>query len=197
MDLLRNKWFKALIWVLVIFLVIWVGTKISFLFQPIKVMLALIFPPLIIAGIFYYFTLGIVDALQKRVKKRGLAVLIVLLGFITILTIAVASIGPILVEQVTDFATSIPTLVIELRDQTLNLRDQLMDNRFISTWVHENTDLFDKWTNEATSYVGTVFKSVSTSVGTIFGVISSTVLIIVLVPFILVYMLLDGYKFPD
>ncbi len=118
MDLLRNKWFKALIWVLVIFLVIWVGTKISFLFQPIKVMLALIFPPLIIAGIFYYFTLGIVDALQKRVKKRGLAVLIVLLGFITILTIAVASIGPILVEQVTDFATSIPTLVIELRDQT-------------------------------------------------------------------------------
>ncbi|MGL6102177.1 MAG: AI-2E family transporter, partial [Exiguobacterium acetylicum] len=158
MELLRNKWFKALIWVLMIFLVIWVGTKISFLFQPIRVMLALIFPPLIIAGIFYYFTLGIVDALQKRVKKRGLAVLIVLLGFITILTIAVASIGPILVEQVTDFATSIPTLVVELRDQTLNLRDQLMNNRFISTWVHENTDLFDKWTNEATSYIGTVFK---------------------------------------
>jgi predicted PurR-regulated permease PerM len=196
-DLLRNKWFKALLWILTIFLVIWVGTKISFLFQPIKVMLALIFPPLIIAGIFYYFTLGIVDMLQKRVKKRGLAVLIVLLGFLGVITIAVASLGPILVEQVTDFVTSIPNLVVDLRDQTLNLRDQLMNNRFVSNWVQENTDLFDKWTNEATSYIGTLFKSVSTSVGTIFSVISSTVLIIVLVPFILVYMLLDGYKFPN
>ena len=197
MDLLRNKWFKALLWILTIFLVIWVGTKISFLFQPIKVMLALIFPPLIIAGIFYYFTLGIVDALQKRVKKRGLAVLIVLLAFVGILTLIITLIGPILVKQVTEFVTSIPNLVVELRDQTLNLRDQLMDNRFISNWVQHNTELFDEWTNEATSYIGTLFKSVSASVGTIFGVISSTVLIVVLVPFILVYMLLDGYKFPD
>ncbi|VWX35041.1 AI-2E family transporter [Exiguobacterium oxidotolerans] len=197
MDLLRNKWFKALLWILTIFLVIWVGTKISFLFQPIKVMLALIFPPLIIAGIFYYFTLGIVDALQKRVKKRGLAVLIVLLTFVGILTLIITLIGPILVKQVTEFVTSIPNLVVELRDQTLNLRDQLMDNRFISNWVQHNTELFDEWTNEATSYIGTLFKSVSASVGTIFGVISSTVLIVVLVPFILVYMLLDGYKFPD
>nr|WP_285800495.1 AI-2E family transporter [Exiguobacterium sp. s95] len=196
-DLLRNKWFKALLWILTIFLVIWVGTKISFLFQPIKVMLALIFPPLIIAGIFYYFTLGIVDALQKRVKKRGLAVLIVLLAFVGILTLIITLIGPILVKQVTEFVTSIPNLVVELRDQTLNLRDQLMDNRFISNWVQHNTELFDEWTNEATSYIGTLFKSVSASVGTIFGVISSTVLIVVLVPFILVYMLLDGYKFPD
>nr|WP_251136844.1 AI-2E family transporter [Exiguobacterium sp. s193] len=180
-----------------IFLVIWVGTKISFLFQPIKVMLALIFPPLIIAGIFYYFTLGIVDTLQKRVKKRGLAVLIVLLAFISILTLVITLLGPILVKQVTEFVTSIPDLVIELRDQTLNLRDQLMGNRFISNWVQHNTELFDEWTNEATSYIGTVFKSVTASVGTIFGVISSTVLVIVLVPFILVYMLLDGYKFPD
>lgn len=197
MDLLRNKWFKALLWILTIFLVIWVGTKISFLFQPIKVMLALIFPPLIIAGIFYYFTLGIVDTLQKRVKKRGLAVLIVLLAFVGILTLIITLIGPILVKQVTEFVTSIPNLVVELRDQTLNLRDQLMDNRFISNWVQHNTELFDEWTNEATSYIGTLFKSVSASVGTIFGVISSTVLIVVLVPFILVYMLLDGYKFPD
>ncbi|WP_214768700.1 AI-2E family transporter [Exiguobacterium sp. s133] len=197
MDLLRNKWFKALLWILTIFLVIWVGTKISFLFQPIKVMLALIFPPLIIAGIFYYFTLGIVDTLQKRVKRRGLAVLIVLLAFVGILTLIITLIGPILVKQVTEFVTSIPNLVVELRDQTLNLRDQLMDNRFISNWVQHNTELFDEWTNEATSYIGTLFKSVSASVGTIFGVISSTVLIVVLVPFILVYMLLDGYKFPD
>nr|WP_256441622.1 MULTISPECIES: AI-2E family transporter [unclassified Exiguobacterium] len=196
-DLLRNKWFKALLWILTIFLVIWVGTKISFLFQPIKVMLALIFPPLIIAGIFYYFTLGIVDTLQKRVKRRGLAVLIVLLAFVGILTLIITLIGPILVKQVTEFVTSIPNLVVELRDQTLNLRDQLMDNRFISNWVQHNTELFDEWTNEATSYIGTLFKSVSASVGTIFGVISSTVLIVVLVPFILVYMLLDGYKFPD
>ncbi|WP_396129477.1 hypothetical protein [Exiguobacterium mexicanum] len=48
----QNKWYRFLFWTLTIFLVIWVGTEISFVFQPIQVILALVTVPLIIAGLF-------------------------------------------------------------------------------------------------------------------------------------------------
>lgn len=192
-----NKWYRALFWTLTIFLVIWVGTQISFVFQPVKVILALVTVPLIIAGLFFYFLVGIVDYLEKRSGKRGISVAITLTSLLLIVTIVFSVVGPLLVDQVTSLVNALPSIAKELQLQIFAVRDSLMENEFLSRFVNENDDMFTEFTNNITSYLGDIFGNVASSVGRLVGFITSAVITIVVIPFMLIYMLLDGKRLPD
>ena len=192
-----NKWYRALFWTLTIFLVIWVGTQISFVFEPVKVILALVTVPLIIAGLFFYFLVGIVDYLERRSGKRGVSVAITLTSLLLIITIVFSVLGPLLVEQVTSLVNALPSIAIELQVQIFAVRDSLMENEFLSRFVNENDDMFTEFTNNITAYLGDIFGNVASSVGRLVGFITSAVITIVVIPFMLIYMLLDGKRLPD
>jgi len=138
----QNKWYRFLFWTLTIFLVIWVGTQISFVFEPVKVILALVTVPLIIAGLFFYFLVGIVDYLERRSGKRGVSVAITLTSLLLIITIVFSVLGPLLVEQVTSLVNALPSIAKELQVQIFAVRDSLMENEFLSRFVNENDDMF-------------------------------------------------------
>lgn len=192
-----NKWYRALFWTLTIFLVIWVGTQISFVFEPVKVILALVTVPLIIAGLFFYFLVGIVDYLERRSGKRGVSVAITLTSLLLIITIVFSVLGPLLVEQVTSLVNALPSIAKELQVQIFAVRDSLMENEFLSRFVNENDDMFTEFTNNITAYLGDIFGNVASSVGRLVGFITSAVITIVVIPFMLIYMLLDGKRLPD
>ncbi|TCI74113.1 AI-2E family transporter [Exiguobacterium sp. IPCH1] len=192
-----NKWYRALFWTLTIFLVIWVGTQISFVFEPVKVILALVTVPLIIAGLFFYFLVGIVDYLERRSGKRGVSVAITLTSLLLIITIVFSVLGPLLVEQVTSLVNALPSIAKELQVQIFAVRDSLMENEFLSRFVNENDDMFTDFTNNVTTYLGDVFGNVASSFGRLVGFITSAVITIVVIPFMLLYMLLDGKRLPD
>lgn len=192
-----NKWYRALFWTLTIFLVIWVGTQISFVFEPVKVILALVTVPLIIAGLFFYFLVGIVDYLERRSGKRGVSVAITLTSLLLIITIVFSVLGPLLVEQVTSLVNALPSIARELQVQIFAVRDSLMENEFLSRFVNENDDMFTEFTNNITAYLGDIFGNVASSVGRLVGFITSAVITIVVIPFMLIYMLLDGKRLPD
>ncbi|WP_404353419.1 AI-2E family transporter [Exiguobacterium aurantiacum] len=194
----QNKWYRFLFWTLTIFLVIWVGTEISFVFQPVQVILALVTVPLIIAGLFYYFLVGIVDFLEKRMGgKRPLAVGITLGGLVLVFTLVFSILGPVLAEQVTSLVNAMPSIAKELQQQAFAVRDTLMQNEFLSRFIAENDDMFTDFTNNVTSYLGDVFGNIASSVGRLVGFITSAVITIVVIPFMLLYMLLDGKRLPD
>ena len=192
-----NKWYRALFWTLTIFLVIWVGTQISFVFEPVKVILALVTVPLIIAGLFFYFLVGIVDYLERRSGKRGVSVAITLTSLLLIITIVFSVLGPLLVEQVTSLVNALPSIAKELQVQIFAVRDSLMENEFLSRFVNENDDMFTEFTNNITAYLGDIFGNVASSVGRLVGFITSAVITFVVIPFMLIYMLLDGKRLPD
>jgi len=194
----QNKWYRALFWALTIFLVIWVGTQISFVFEPIKVILALVTVPLIIAGLLYYFLVGIVDFLEKRLKgKRPLAVGITLAGLVLVFTLVFSILGPVLGEQISALVNALPSIAKELRVQAFAVRDSLMQNDFLSRFIRENDDMFTDFTNNITSYLGDIFGNIASSLGQFVGFITSAVITIVVIPFMLLYMLLDGKRLPD
>lgn len=192
-----NKWYRTLFWTLTIFLVIWVGTQISFVFEPVKVILALVTVPLIIAGLFFYFLVGIVDYLERRSGKRGVSVAITLTSLLLIITIVFSVLGPLLVEQVTSLVNALPSIAKELQVQIFAVRDSLMENEFLSRFVNENDDMFTEFTNNVTAYLGDIFGNVASSVGRLVGFMTSAVITIVVIPFMLIYMLLDGKRLPD
>lgn len=194
----QNKWYRALFWTLTIFLVILVGTQISFVFEPIQVILALVTVPLIIAGLFYYFLVGIVDFLENRLNgKRPLAVGITLGGLVLIFTLVFSILGPVLGEQITSLVNALPSIAKELQVQAFAVRDSLMQNEFLSRFIAENDDMFTDFTNNVTSYLGDVFGNIASSFGRFVGFVTSAVITIIVIPFMLLYMLLDGKRLPD
>ncbi|MCT4784716.1 AI-2E family transporter [Exiguobacterium aestuarii] len=194
----ESKWYRALFWTLTIFLVIWVGTQISFVFEPVQVILALVTVPLIVAGLFFYFLVGIVDFLEKRLKgKRPLAVAITLIGLVLIFTIVFSILGPVLAEQVTSLINAMPSIAKELQQQAFAVRDTLMQNEFLSRFMAQNDEMFRNLTTNITSYLGDLFGNIASSFGQVVGFVTSAVITIVVIPFMLLYMLLDGKRLPD
>lgn len=194
----ESKWYRALFWALTIFLVIWVGTQISFVFEPIQVILALVTVPLIIAGLFFYFLVGIVDFLEKRLKrKRSLAVAITLIGLILIFTLVISFLGPVIGKQVTELIDAMPSIAKELQKQAFAVRDSLLQNDFLSRFMAQNDEMFRNLTTNITSYLGDLFGNVASSFGQVVGFVTSAVITIVVIPFMLLYMLLDGKRLPD
>ena len=194
----ENKWYRALFWTLTIFLVIWVGTQISFVFEPIQVILALVTVPLIVAGLFFYFLVGIVDFLEKRLKgKRTLAVAITLIGLVLIFTLVFSILGPVLGEQITSLVNSMPSIAKELQKQAFAVRDTLLQNEFFARFMAENDEMFRNLTTNITSYLGNLFGNIASSFGQVVGFVTSAVITIVVIPFMLLYMLLDGKRLPD
>ncbi|MGE6491912.1 AI-2E family transporter [Exiguobacterium sp. NPDC077395] len=194
----ENKWYRALFWTLTIFLVIWVGTQISFVFEPVQVILALVTVPLIVAGLFFYFLVGIVDFLEKRLKgKRALAVAMTLIGLVLIFTIVFSILGPVLAEQVTSLINAMPSIAKELQQQAFAVRDTLLQNEFLSRFMAENDEMFRNLTTNITSYLGDLFGNIASSFGQVVGFVTSAVITIVVIPFMLLYMLLDGKRLPD
>lgn len=194
----ENKWYRALFWTLTIFLVIWVGTQISFVFEPIQVILALVTVPLIVAGLFFYFLVGIVDFLEKRLKgKRTLAVAITLIGLVLIFTLVFSILGPVLGEQITSLVNAMPSIAKELQQQVFAVRDTLLQNEFFARFMAENDEMFRNLTTNITSYLGDLFGNIASSFGQVVGFVTSAVITIVVIPFMLLYMLLDGKRLPD
>lgn len=194
----ENKWYRALFWTLTIFLVIWVGTQISFVFEPIQIILALVTVPLIVAGLFFYFLVGIVDFLEKRLKgKRTLAVAITLIGLVLIFTLVFSILGPVLGEQITSLVNSMPSIAKELQKQAFAVRDTLLQNEFFARFMAENDEMFRNLTTNITSYLGDLFGNIASSFGQVVGFVTSAVITIVVIPFMLLYMLLDGKRLPD
>jgi len=163
------------------------------LFRPIAILLQMVVPPLAIAGILYYVLLPIVELLEKKMKRRP-AVILVLLGLVSILTALGFIFGPMLSDQITEFVNSIPTLASQFQRQLIDVRDQLENSAFFSRFFSGQDDLFNKFSGNVSEYASTFLKNIGTGVGGFVSVITTTVVTIVIIPIMLIYMLLDGDK---
>lgn len=111
----RSRLFRFLIWLLLIFTVVWVGSKIGFLFRPLVILVTTLAFPIIAAGVFYYLLRPIIALLERAKIPRPLGILIVYLALAGGITGLVFTIGPILTEQFNSLAKGAPALVSDLQ----------------------------------------------------------------------------------
>ncbi|RYM05087.1 AI-2E family transporter [Sporolactobacillus sp. THM7-7] len=185
----QSKYFRAALWILTIFAIMWVGSKLTFVLEPIGVLITSLAAPLIISGLLYYLLRPLVRGLMKLKIPKVLAILIIYLVAIGLLTLLVVWIGPLLYAQLLSLIASMPGLVRELGSQLNDLQH--------SEWLSK-VDLNDISYNDITTRFSDNLSSFATTVGNnILSIIQSVtgmVLIIVMVPFILFYFLKDGHK---
>jgi predicted PurR-regulated permease PerM len=181
---------KLLFWtieLLLLFLVLFVGTKISFLFQPIAILISTLFAPILVSIFLYFLFAPIVDFLERKKVPRSIGILLLYLGLILIAVVSIINVFPTLTEQFKDLVNNMPTIVNEATDKIGLLEKWLGSQNYV-----EIKDLEKKVADYALVFIG----GITGGIGAFFNILSNVTLIILTVPFILFYMFKDGHKFP-
>ena len=118
---LKSKTHFWTLQILLVLLIFYVGTKVSFLFEPIIVFASTLFTPILIAGILFFIFSPLVKLLTKWKVPRTLAILIPYIVFIGVIAALIALIGPILSEQVTDLVKNFPKYINGLNTFIVNV----------------------------------------------------------------------------
>lgn len=189
-KVLNNKSFSILFMLLMVFLDIFLFTKISYLFKPLQIIFQIIGPPVIVAGIFYYLLNPLVDGMEKRGVPRVAAIIMISVGVLLLLLLGGWLILPILRQQFLSFLENWPTYW----ETIINEIDGLSRNQYFSTMIDQvsQTDLFSTLSDYGTKIVNAAVGGISNVIGTV----TQLFIILFTMPFILYYLLKDGKQLP-
>lgn len=192
----RNTLF-LLISTLLLGLIIFVFSKISFIFEPIIVLISTIVFPLIVATIAYYLLRGIVRIMNEKLKiPRVWAILLLFLILIGILTTLVVVIYPFLKGQFQDLIKDFP---IYFKKLLLDIDEFLRNSIFAPYYTELDvniTKLVEQKIQEISSFLTLTISSLAVGITNFISAFAGFVLSLVTVPFILFYLLLEGEKLP-
>lgn len=187
----KEKWFKIGIAIIMIFLIILLGTKVSFIFTPVVIIVKTLFPPIILAGVLYYLLRPIVNILSKKIP-RTISIVIVFLAIVAILTGAVFLIGPELQKQFNNLIENMPAIIQNIQKWVLSLTE----TKWFMDFQQNDYFSIEKYLNQFEQHAEQLIQDIVTKVASTVGFIANTVMILVLVPFVLFFMLKDGKNAP-
>ncbi|WP_429971349.1 AI-2E family transporter [Fructilactobacillus sp. Tb1] len=189
---------KLVFWTFELLLVvgiIYLCTKVSFMFSPIGIFVSTIFAPLLIAGFLYYMLNPILEILMKikitKTKRinRTWGTTIIFLALILVLAYIALSLVPHLVSQVANLASNMPKFASH---QQASL-EKLTRHGWLK---HIDWDpIVAKVQSSYSSYLKVLLSNITNSAGNIISVATNVIITLITAPIILFYMLKDGDKF--
>lgn len=180
---------------LIVATLIWVCTKLDFLFHPIIVFISVIFVPLIVSIFLYYMTspafrLLMKIRLGKWQMKRGIASMVIVLGLLLLIVGSLAVLIPPMIKELNQMIHWLPSA-------TNDMQHWLAQASQKHEWIRkiDLADYYQQFNKQITKYAEKLLASLTSSVGSIIGTITSAVIVVVTVPVMLFYMLKDGDRF--
>lgn len=150
------------------------------------VLLKAILLPFIVGAAVAYLLDPLCDRLEARGLGRGLAAVILNLGFFAVLAMAVVFVAPLLYQQGLEFATKLPdywqALVTQLSHNPLTR--YIMDNGLGDNWNNNNVAAY---IGKAAGLISTLLGNVWSATSLIFNVIS----LWLITPLVVFYLLRD------
>lgn len=187
----RERWFRFGIAIIMIFLIIWLGTKISFIFTPIVVIINTLFAPIVLAGVLYYLLRPTVDLLSRRLPR--LAAIIVVFASIAALILSVLLfLGPALQRQISLFMSSIP----ELKENFDNMLYSIEQKEWYKRLEAGGFITIDRIADYLVRYIKQVQMNFGARVSSFISFITNIVIVLITIPFVLFFMLKDGKNAP-
>jgi predicted PurR-regulated permease PerM len=193
----KIKHSSLILWTLEVLLVvtiIWICTKLEFIFSPIGMFISAVFMPIFIAGVLYYMLNPVVNLLMKiKISKnkhisRILAIIIVYVFLATILIYIASSFLPQIIEQVSHLINNLPSIADDINRYIHAHSKQGIFRKFYSS------EYLSQFQNYFYSYAKHFLGGFTQSVGSIISTATTAVVVLVTVPVVLFYMLKDGHK---
>lgn len=181
----HKVWFQTAVAIILTLVIIRLFIEVQGVFSPLFVVAETIFLPLLIGGVLFYLTRPILNFLQKRKVPKWAAILLIfaLIGFLIWLFYIL--VAPIVSEEVNSLADNGPEIIQRAEQYgqyLLNQREHLPDS--VREQINGMTGQFTDWAGNISSWLLTFLMG-----------LFSGVLALILVPFFLVYILIDHRKF--
>ncbi|SMO85695.1 AI-2E family transporter [Melghirimyces algeriensis] len=186
----QTKFFRIGYGILLLFLIIFVGMKIKFLFHPLVALVQTLFFPFLCAGVLYYLFRPIVYFLETKGVQRVYSILLIYLLFIGVIVLFIFLVGPLLSKQVTRLVSEFPDLIDSLKARLV----ELQENPWVGEYFEEKN--LEKLTQDFTDFLSSSITTIVTNIANFFGILANIVVVFVTVPFILFYMLKEGEQAP-
>lgn len=183
-----NKVVSVLVVCLLIMLNIYMVSRISHVFTPVRIVLDIVGPPLVFSTIFFYLLNPIVDWLEhkkfSRVSAIALIFVVLGIGLVGIMNLIV----PIIREQAESFIDSWPMYWNNLMYQL----DTLLNTEAFTDFMDQvrETALLDNLTQQTSNVMSVTVGGI----GSIIGTVTQVVITLFTTPFVLYYLLKDGEK---
>jgi predicted PurR-regulated permease PerM len=187
-----KKFQNWLIQILLILTIIFVSSKITFLFEPIGIFISTLFFPILIAGFLFFLLNPIVDFLQRKKVPRIIAILLIYVAAVLLIVLAIGNLVPTINKQFAALTMAIPGYA----NETINFFNNLTHTTQFQWVTGAQINLLGTIEHKLISYANNFPEMITASLTNIFGVIANITVILATVPFLLFYMLKDGHKFP-
>jgi predicted PurR-regulated permease PerM len=187
----QGKWFRIGYGIIVILLIAYLASKVNYLFAPIGAVLAALFVPILVSGLFYYLFRPIVRLFAKKLPL-GWSIVIVYVIVIGLAVLCSLLVWPPIREQAITLVNNIPEIIDSVKQWMLSLQE----HEWVKNISQENTFSTKNLSTQLTSALGDLLNSVVGSISSIFNMAMNFFLLLGLVPFIVYYMLKEGHKFP-
>lgn len=185
---LNNQAVTFFLVTLLIFLTIFIFTKISFLLKPVGSFLEIILLPMLLTGLLYYLLNPIVDWLEKKKISRtvGISIVFVLIGLLLVWGLAVVI--PNIQNQILSFVHYLPSNIQKLEMQAT----RLLQNEQFEQFRPVALDVLNKVNDQIISYAQKFSSSAVNWASSLISTASQIIVAILIMPFILFYLLRDG-----
>src|SRR5699024_931372 len=182
--MIEKKWFQGLIALILVFILILLMSKVSFVFDPVLKYISAIAVPFIGAGILYYLTKPVMHFFMRLKIHKIISILIVFLLLTSIGALFILYIFPIAENQFNNLMKNIPKMV----DATQSLINSIQTDQIkIPEQVNDTID-------DVMANIQSHIENVVSYTFSFIGQIISLVMSLVLIPFFLFFMLKDGEK---
>lgn len=181
-----------LIQILLIVTIIFVATKISFMFKPIGIFFSTVFFPILITGFLYFLLNPVVNFLERKKLPRTVSILIIYAVFAGLIALVISNLVPTVSKQATELANDLPVLAGKTSDF---IYDVIQSSEFES-FKKEQQETIETVKQKLMEFANTLPNTLTNGLKGFFGIVTNIVIILVTVPFLLFYMFKDGKRFP-
>lgn len=185
---LNNQAVTSLLVVLLVLLILFMFTEVSYLFEPIWQFLAIVGLPIILAGILYYLMNPAVDYLERKGIKRIYSIFGLFILVIGLIVWGVVVIVPKIQEQSMSFVENLPGYL----DIIENKVNEILSDPIFSQVQDQLEASNEKLIASMTDIIQNLSRSTIQNIGSFFGAVATVVLAVITMPFILFYLLKDG-----
>ncbi|WP_119318453.1 AI-2E family transporter [Companilactobacillus formosensis] len=189
---LNNQLTVILVNIFLVFLIIFLFSKISFVFQPVGQILGIIMPPVILALVLYYLINPLINVLENKLHvNRIISIAFVFIIILALLIWGVMSLIPFVQSQVDSLVKNWPQYWDSLNKSLQNMfsdpKLHIVKERLATT----NASITKSFEKSMSQILPQTMNNLSSAV----SVLTNVVMILLTAPFILFFMLKDDKKF--
>lgn len=182
--MLESKFFRIALSILLILLILFLWSKVNYIYDPLNSVLALLLTPLLLSLFLYYLLRPVVNFLTKYLRWKSLAIIVTFV-FIIALLLAISFFGGnIIQKQLKDLTHLFTNYYVTLRNALRNA-----DNELLLHYIEKY-----KIEEKLASFVGSIIIGLRNNFLGFFSTVTNIGTVLLLIPVILYYFLKDDQQ---